>query len=484
MVRNSVSTMLVSRPLAFGALAGVIIYYSAEKRKLLKSVLAALTASVAKALTPNLLRSVIGVPHCSAQARASPVEADPEMLDAKVAKIRAAPTLDPAFGDTSTAAASTDAGSESHTSPPSPHGACNLLLCPWHDAISYFLTSSDLGRVSLGSTAFRTELTVEAKHGGESGRRLLVVPVVELQIETAEAELRRVSLVHIHILRIWKRLSLNAAAAAVAREGPQSGLRNLDKFVLKGCPLNEYDVNDLLVPMLAATPALKLLNLEKNQLVDAPIIRLAASGLLQRVETLNLRFNKIGDKGAQALASSPGLAYLRWINLKMNCVSDNGAIALATALHNNRSMTLLNLRKQVAPGGVGLSDRSAFAFAEMLKENSTLQQLRLRRNKITDAGASALAAAAAERMPRLCRELPPSDLRLELDLEENRIGKKGALALLRASAAIPRYVRLEILLHENPAKRDSLALAVVEAGEALDATDQRLSFDTKGEFEL
>jgi len=390
-----------------------------------------------------------------------------------VAKVPAA--LD--MADVSTAVASDTA------SPPlSPGSAsCDLLSCPWHDAMSYFLTSSDLGRVSSSCNTFRTELTVEApRKESEASRRLLVVPVVELRNDTAEAELDRVSLSHVHVLRVWSRLSLVAAAQAAQNTGKEA-FRSLDKFSLKGCPLNGFDVKELLVPMLASTKRLQLLNMEKCQLVDAPVQQLCASGMLNRVETLNLRFNQIGDRGATAIAQCKAFQTMKWVNLKVNRVSDVGALALAAALRHNKSMTLLNLRKQFP----ALTDKSAKGFAEMLQTNSTLQQLRLRRNRISDAGAVMLATAAAERLPRLCSEIPfCDDVRLELDLEENRIGDAGALALLRTANAAPQRARVEILLSGNAATRDSLFLAVAESGESLDASDSRVIFATKPEYDL
>lgn len=392
---------------------------------------------------------------------------------------RAPSPLDALHSDISTAAASTADVSDSATPPMSPGGAtCSLLACPWHDAMSFFLTSGDLGRVTLSCSAFRTELTVEAPSDEEDipSRRLLVVPVVELRVETAEAELERVSLPHIHVLRIWSRLPLVAASAAARRAGPHA-LRSLDRFLLKGCPLNGLDVGEILVPMLRTSKHVKLLNLEKNQLLDAPIQQLCASGILGRVEQLNLRFNRIGDRGATALAQCKDLASLEWINLKVNLVSDVGALALASALRRNTSMRLLNLRKQFPP----LTDKAAKGFAEMLQTNSTLQQLRIRRNRIGDAGAIALAAAAAE---RLCRASPYEEVRLELDLEENRIGDAGALALLRAAASAPKRANLEICLCSNASTRESLRSAVEESGEGLNANDPRLKFDSKPEFDL
>merc|ERR1719217_18994 len=58
---------------------------------------------------------------------------------------------------------STAVASDTASPPLSPGNAsCGLLSCPWHDAMSYFLTSGDLGRISSSCSAFRTELTVEA----------------------------------------------------------------------------------------------------------------------------------------------------------------------------------------------------------------------------------------------------------------------------------------------------------------------------------
>lgn len=378
---------------------------------------------------------------------------------------------------------STAAASDTASPPLSPGGyASGLLSLPWHDGLSYFFTSGDLARMSNTCKTFRAEMTVDAPEvEGEPSRRLLVVPVLDLQVESAEAELKRVSLAHIHVLRVWRRLALVEAARAADRVGREA-FQALDKFVLKGCPLCAMDVKELLCPMLASTRHLKLLNLEKNQILDPPIQQLCASGLLDRVETLNLRFNQIGDAGATAIARCSAFSTMKWVNLKLNRVTDKGALELAMALRHNRSMTLLNLRKQFP----GLTDKSATGFAEMLATNSTLQQLRLRKNKITDEGASALATASTEHLARLCRDVPFCDeVYLELDLEENRIGDDGALELLRTATAAPARARVEILLNANPVTQESLATAVeaagenIEAGGKLDATNPRVFFTSK-----
>lgn len=382
---------------------------------------------------------------------------------------------------------STAVGSETASPPLSPgNSSSSLLSCPWHAAMSYFFTASDLGRVSTSCKTFRTELTVEAPPKlGEAAsnqtasysRRLLVVPVVELRINTAEAELERVSLPHIHILRIWNRLSLVAAARAAKSTGKQA-FRSLDKFTLQKCPLNGMDIKEMLIPMLAATRRLKLLNLERNQLTDAPIQQLCASGVLNRVEMLNLRFNKVSDRGATALSQCKAFATMTWINLKFNNVGDDGALAFASALRHNRSMTLLNLRKQYP----ALTDKCAEGFAEMLQTNSTFQQLRLRGNRISDSGAALLAGSVAQRLERLCKQVPLwEEVRLELDLEDNQVGDEGALALLHTASAAPSRARVEILLSGNTVTRESLALAVTEAGESLNADNERIIFASKPE---
>lgn len=363
--------------------------------------------------------------------------------------------------------------------------SCPILACPWHDALAFFLNSNDLGKVSYSCRALREEVTVETpEDASRVGRpdRLLLVPAMELKIENAEAELRRVSLEHIRILRVWQRMSFNAVADAVRQSGGR-GLRYLDKFVCKGCRIHPDDVNSMLVPILAnATNRLKLLNLERNQMPDSTIQAICRSGILGKVDTLNLRFNQIGDAGAEAIAMCPAAKKLKWVNLKMNQVRDAGALALAKMLQDPSScMTLLNLRRQTP----GLTDRAATGMAEMLRCNSSLEQLRLRRNRITDKGAVVLAEATSARMQRLCKEIPPwEEVRMELDLEENKVGDLGAVALLRTACTAPARARLEILLHSNQATRDSLHLAAVATGEPLDATNARIMFDNKPEFDL
>lgn len=347
--------------------------------------------------------------------------------------------------------------------------------CPFRH-LAEFLTTADISLLGGSCAVLRGEVTAE----DDAGNLRLLTPIVELRLETAEAELDRISLPHARVLRIWSRLSFDASVRAVAVHGARA-LRSLEKIAIKGCPLHPLDMQSLLTPVLSAAQGLKMLNLEKNQLGDATVSELVTSGALEAapaLETLNIRFNRIGDDGAIAIARSPGAAKLRWINLKMNCIGDAGAVALAGMLKDNRSMIMLNLRRQYP----GLTDRSAVAFADVLRSSSAVEQLRLRRNRITDAGATALARAVTDRFGG-SRSFPAP--RLELDLEENRVGEAGGLALLRSLAPVPfEHPRIEILLHRNPTTFETLSLAATAAGEARLAADPRLIFETKPESAL
>jgi len=356
-----------------------------------------------------------------------------------------------------------------------------LLECPWREHLAQFTSTRDLAVVAGVSRAAREELTVEQEHEWDDGsRRRLLAPLVELKLETAEPELQRVSMPHCRTLRVWSRLSVNAAGREVARGGADY-VRSMEKLVIKGCPLHTTDVNTLLEPVLFMAARLTTLNLEKNQLQDATIQGLVASGALeatQSLESINIRFNRVSDAGAIALAESPGVARLKWMNLKMNSISDKGALALARMLKDNRSMTLINLRKQCP----GLTDTAARGFAETLRSTSVLEQLRLRRNKCTDAGAVVLAEAMAARFGNCA--VPPAE-RLELDLEDNRIKDVGALALLKAAAVVPKRIRIEVLLCGNASTWASLGAAAQETEQgSVDVFDARLVFDSKSEAAL
>merc|ERR1719460_3620808 len=137
-------------------------------------------------------------------------------------------------------------------------------------------------------------------------------------------------------------------------------------------------------------------------------------------------------------------------------------------------MSLLNLRRQTPP----LTDRSAIAFASMLQQNSALEQLRLRQNRITDDGAEALAGEVAGHVQRL-QSFRGIGARFELDLEQNRIKESGAVALHDSLSEMSRAVKVELLLHGNPVKRD--ALMKTDSDGNSKSIDERLVFQSKAE---
>mmetsp|Transcript_9579 Transcript_9579/g.13413 ORF Transcript_9579/g.13413 Transcript_9579/m.13413 type:complete len:135 (+) Transcript_9579:257-661(+) len=134
-----------------------------------------------------------------------------------------------------------------------------------------------------------------------------------------------------------------------------------------------------------------------------------------------------------------------------------------------------------------MTDRTAQEFAEALKTNSSLQQLRLRRNRVSDEGAVALAKSIEELVARKYRESPlTEDVRFELDLEENKVKTQGALALLRTANSIAASARIEFLLAGNkdgdePLSRERLQS---EHGAALDVLNPRVWFESKPEVDL
>lgn len=249
-------------------------------------------------------------------------------------------------------------------------------------------------------------------------------------------------------------------------------LRSLERVALKGCPLTDDVISSFVFPAFSHTQ-LKHLNLEKNQVSDDVLINLIKSGALDAgcLESMNLRFNRISSRGVEVLAASPCCRALKWVNLKMNAVGDDGAVALAEMLESNSTMSLLNLRRQTPP----LTDRAAFAFANMLKSNGALEQLRFRQNKIGDEGAAALAEAVPEHVRRL-QSFRGFGTRFELDLEQNRVKESGANALLGSLNGMSKAVKVELLIHGNPVKRE--AIATVDADVAIDA---RLIFESKAE---
>eukprot|EP00286_Rhodomonas_abbreviata_P027958 CAMPEP_0181306148 /NCGR_PEP_ID=MMETSP1101-20121128/10133_1 /TAXON_ID=46948 /ORGANISM="Rhodomonas abbreviata, Strain Caron Lab Isolate" /LENGTH=136 /DNA_ID=CAMNT_0023412161 /DNA_START=264 /DNA_END=671 /DNA_ORIENTATION=+ len=114
------------------------------------------------------------------------------------------------------------------------------------------------------------------------------------------------------------------------------------------------------------------------------------AGLTPSSDCLDLGEFGLGDEGVIAVCAA-----LRKINavglnalwLNGNKISDAGAKALAEALKHCPNLTDLRLY------GNKISDAGAKALAEALKHCPNLTTLHLQRNNISDAGAKALAEA-------------------------------------------------------------------------------------------
>ncbi|CAF1063913.1 unnamed protein product, partial [Didymodactylos carnosus] len=125
--------------------------------------------------------------------------------------------------------------------------------------------------------------------------------------------------------------------------------------------------------------------------------------------------NQITDRGGKALAEALKVnSTLTQLDLGSNQISDRGE-ALAEVLKVNSTLTKLNLYSNQ------ITDRGGKALAEALKVNSTLTQLYLGFNQISDRGGEALAEA-----------LKVNNTLTQLDLERNQISDRGSEVLATA----------------------------------------------------
>lgn len=345
-------------------------------------------------------------------------------------------------------------------------------------AVARFLAFGDVAHLAVAAGEAMSLLTAPtpvsshiAGHDDAMPRRQLVVPVAAVELHSMDI-LKRASAKHMEILRLCSRGAFEELKRVLRDEGA-GAFAALERFSAKGCNIKACDV-EVLAPLIGGSPKLCLVNFERNALQDGVVSGLANSGCLARssFDTLNLRFNLVGDGTAQSVARVLAAPHptLETVNFKMNRITDVGAIALAEALPQNRILRVLNLRRQHP----GLTDKTAKAMARALDENMMLKRLLLRRNLITDEGCQALAAMIARRFERL------PGVRFELDLEENRVGVIGGVALARCLRHVGPAADVEVLLHSNPGvNRDLIRHALAESGEDPScADDYRLRIET------
>ena len=182
-----------------------------------------------------------------------------------------------------------------------------------------------------------------------------------------------------------------------------------------------------LAPAAAASGSLLLLDLSHNEIGDGGACTLAlaftstsAAAHLPSEDdgepsltSLSLGSNGISARGATALAGALGLGLCRLscLRLQKNSLLPAGASALAAALPRS-SLTELNL------AGCHVADQGAAALGAALSEGARLTSLDLSTNGVGDAGATALASC-----------LPHVAALQVLLLGGNGIGDAGGVAL-------------------------------------------------------
>lgn len=344
-------------------------------------------------------------------------------------------------------------------------------------AVARFLSFAECAQLTLAGHEIAQLLTAPSPVADSEGcSRKLVVPVVEVKLQNMDI-MKRASAKHIEVLRVWSRGAFEEVKRVIQEEGLHA-FASLERFSAKGCAISACDV-DALAPLIAGSRKLSLVNFEKNQFRDNVVTTsLVNAFAASSFDTLNLRFNMVSDGTASAVADVLRKPHptLSTVNFKMNRINDAGAMQLAAALPHNHVLRVLNLRRQHP----GLTDKSAKAFARALDENDSLTRLLLRRNHITDEGCNALADSVANRFARLKNQIAADPPRFELDLEDNKIGVKGALALVRCLQQIGPAADLELLLYGNQGlERDALRQALIEAGEdPSGADDERLHIES------
>lgn len=341
--------------------------------------------------------------------------------------------------------------------------------------VAAFMTFPEVAAACLAGHEVLDLLSMQKDQVSE---RKLIVPVVEVKLETASI-LKRVSTKHVEVLRVWSRLAFDEVKTILAEEGT-GAFCALEKVSFKGVRVYGDDAK-ILAPLFAGSNKFTLANFEKNFMDDGVILGFEKTGTLKEATftTLNLRFNQLRDASAVSLGALLGAPQphptIEVLNLKANRVADAGAMKLAEALRTNTKLRNMNLRRQFP----GLTDVTAKAFAYALDENSSLRKLRLRRNKVQDAGAIALAESVARRFQRLQGTVEAEELCFELDLEENKVGVKGGLALVQMLREVGPEAKMEVLLFGNSGiSRDGLRQALVEnGGNPHDVDDPRLQIE-------
>ena len=151
-------------------------------------------------------------------------------------------------------------------------------------------------------------------------------------------------------------------------------------------------------------------------------------------------FDVVGSEQYRRPAPLTPAAMARLVARK-RFTSKKGDLPMVIALNTRTILSIFRDMKELTYVRVDWGDDEAVQLAEVLPLCTSATELSLQRNKISDRGAKALAAAFAEgAMPKL--EV--------LDLESNQIGDEGAVALAEAvgKGALPELKELDLSYNE------------------------------------
>jgi len=226
----------------------------------------------------------------------------------------------------------------------------------------------------------------------------------------------------------------------------------LHQSTLKGISIKNFNLfsngAEELASALKVNTSLEDIDLHYNYIGNEgilAIIRAVFYNKSTKLKKLDVSSNKIGDDGVVGLA---GLLNFNTTieELKMSCntIGENGALGFSTALTNNKSSNLKILDISSCKIGHG-----AVLFANMLRENKTLQVLNMGSNSIGSAGAELLAMALHDNDTleelilygnnidavgayHIAEMLKKNTGLRKLDLSNNDIGDEGAVFLAEA----------------------------------------------------
>ena len=193
----------------------------------------------------------------------------------------------------------------------------------------------------------------------------------------------------------------------------KGSLKELDA---RGDVLDEVGVEQVSALLSTSNCALKRLLLAGSSALNDQIVSFSEALATSELEQLQLGCPRFNSSAAATLATAlPQNRSLRLLELRHCPLLDAGVTALAEALSSNRALQALNIPF------TGVGDRACAALARALRQGSALATLDLAGNSISADGAIELAAALAQ-APALT----------SVSLSANPIGPRGAAAIASA----------------------------------------------------